>query len=191
MGKDADQAVNGTLATIQKTKAQIERDVQALKEAGNDAMGSVMSLAGSSDSRVGAGAASGRAGAGGLDPAAAAAAAKDIAPKAAAAVGALGLTGFLAKRRKNRRAAQKVEDAKRKDARIRAEELARAFSTMPAMAAGAHMAAEDMHRDAQVANGGRAGSDEDGGGGGKTVLGVVLLVAAAAGAAAVWFNGRR
>lgn len=179
MGKAADQAVNSALADIRATKAQIEADIDAVRGAANDTIGTVMSLA--APGRGSDGAPSGAI-PGGFDADKAAAAAKQVAPKAAAAVGALGLTGMLAKRSKGKRARKKADARQRKEARIRAEELARAFGgSMPADAADAHLEAEQQ----------AAAPDQPDKKSRKSTFALVLLAAAAAGAAAVYLSGRR
>lgn len=180
MGKTADQALERQLAEIRSTKARIESDVHGLSNSTNDVAGTVMSLAGS-----GSGSRSGGGGGG-----SAAAAAKDAAPKALAAIGALGATLAVAGRKRKQKAATKARDAERRSARIRAEELARAFGTITPAGADALVANEPLPAPppAEPAAS-RPDSDDDGGRGGRG-LGVVLLVAVAAGAA-VWFNGRR
>lgn len=183
MGKAADQAVNSALADIRATKAQIEADIDAVRGSADDAMGTVMSLVASgrgSDGSPGGGIAAG------FDADQAASAARQVGPKAAAAVGALGLTGVLAKRSKGKRAQKKADAKQRKDARIRAEELARAFGgSMPADAADAHLEAEQQAAAPVQAE--QHGQEQSR----KGTLALVLLAAAAAGAAAVYFSGRR
>lgn len=179
MGKAADQAVNSALADIRATKAQIEADIDAVRGAANDTIGTVMSLA--APGRRSDGAPSGAI-PGGFDADKAAAAARQVAPKAAAAVGALGLTGMLAKRSKGKRARKKADARRRKEARIRAEELARAFGgSMPADAADAHLEAEQQAAEPEQPDKKSR----------KGTFALVLLAAAAAGAAAVYLSGRR
>lgn len=173
-------------STHNATKAQIEADVQALREAVANPIDTVLGMAGVDTDGSGGGGSTGDGASGpgsSFDADQAAAIARDVGPKVAAVASAVGLVAGLARRSSTNRTARREEARKRADARIRAEELARAFGGMSPLAAAQAQMADDQERDAA------ATADEDqSGGGGKLVL--VLVLAAAAGAAAAWASRR-
>lgn len=178
MGKAADQALERQLAEIRATRAQIESDVQGLTNSTGDMVGTVMSLADG-----GSGSTSGRSGG-------ASATAKDLAPKVLAAIGALGASAAAAGTARKKRATTKAQNAERMSARIRSEELARAFGSITPEGADAVVADEPIPTPDPPADTPPANADVASKGRGRRGLGIVLLVAAAAGAA-VWFSGKR
>jgi len=183
LGKAADQALERQLAEIRATRAQIESDVHTLTDSTGDMVGTVMGLVGSSGSGGSGGGAGNRSGG-------AAAAAKDAAPKALAAIATLGASFAAAGTARRRRATRKAQDSERLSARIRSEELARAFGTITPQGAEALVADEPVPMPEPPADTPPAGADVASKGRGRRGLGAVLLIAAAAGAA-VWLSGRR
>lgn len=99
----------------------------------------------------------------------------NLGPKVLGGVGALGAAVIAVKSMKSRSDAKKAVAAERQSARIRSEELARAFGSVSSPPAGGPIAPPS----------------EPPADSGKGKLGLVLLLALAAGGAAAFLAGRR